>query len=119
MNHGSHTPLQDEGDEAFDGSGTQAVDSETLAQKQKQKQTVVSVDREHRDGCARCLKPGNGGQVWVLLLTMNGSWGQGCVCTLNCLSFVDLSAIQLTSLALKVRKPRERRSVKIYTCCRQ
>ena len=28
---------------------------------------------------------------------------QGCVCTLNCLSFVDLSAIWLTSLALKVQ----------------
>ena len=29
--------------------------SETLAQKQKQKQkrTVVSVDREHRDGCTQ------------------------------------------------------------------
>ena len=26
-------------------------DSETLAQKQRQKQTVVSVDREHGDGC--------------------------------------------------------------------
>ena len=30
----------------------EAADSETPAQRQKQNQTVVSVDREHRDGCA-------------------------------------------------------------------
>ena len=36
--HGSHTPLQDEG----------AADPESKAQKQ----TDVNVDREHRDGCA-------------------------------------------------------------------
>ena len=35
--HGSHFPLQDEG----------AADLESKAQKQK----VVNVDREHRDGC--------------------------------------------------------------------
>ena len=47
------------------------VNTETYAQKQK----VVSVDREHRDGCASCVKPMNGGQVWALL-TMKGSWKQ-------------------------------------------
>ena len=28
-----------------------------------QKETGVNVDREHRDGCAGCVKPMNGGQV--------------------------------------------------------
>ena len=37
IDHGSHTPLQDEG----------AADPKSKAQNQ----TVVNVDREHRDGC--------------------------------------------------------------------
>ena len=32
---------------------------------------------------------------------------EGCVCTLNCLSLADLSAIELTCLALKVQTTRE------------
>ena len=32
---------------------------------------------------------------------------QSCLCTLNCLSFVDVSAFLLTSLALKVQTTRE------------
>ena len=40
-----------------------------------QEQTVFSVDREHRNGCASWVQPRNGGHVWVLL-TMNGSWQQ-------------------------------------------
>ena len=44
------------------------VNTETRAQKQ----TVLSDDREHRDGCATWVKPVNGGQVWALL-TMNRS----------------------------------------------
>ena len=32
-------------------------------QTQAQKQTDVSVDREHRDGCASRVKPLNSGQV--------------------------------------------------------
>ena len=44
-----HTPRQDEG----------AADPESKAQKQ----TVVSVDREHRDGCASWVKPVSGGRV--------------------------------------------------------
>ena len=45
---GSHTPLPDDGGRADDGSCDGAADPQTRAQKQ----TVVSVDREHRDGCA-------------------------------------------------------------------
>ena len=47
--HGSHPPLLDEG----------AADQESKAQKQ----TVVNVDREHRDGCASWVKLVNGGRV--------------------------------------------------------
>ena len=56
--HGSHTPLQDEGDEAYDGSGevtAALIWTETRrdhGRKRAQKQTVVNVDGEHRDGCA-------------------------------------------------------------------
>ena len=38
--------------EASENTQKPDAESETLAQKQKQKKTVVSVDREHRDGCA-------------------------------------------------------------------
>ena len=48
---------------------------DVITETRVQKQTVVSVDREHRDGCASWVKPVNGGQVWALL-TMNGSWQQ-------------------------------------------
>ena len=69
--HGSHTPLQDDGDEPM-MEGLQPRhrhrDPETTAQIQ----TVVSVDREHRDGCASRVKPVNGGRAWALLM-MNGS----------------------------------------------
>ena len=56
--HGSHTPLQDEGEmpvmdlvkrEASEWTQRSDADSGTPAQKQKP--TVVNVDREHRDGC--------------------------------------------------------------------
>ena len=68
--------LQDDGDEPTMDlvKGCSSVidrDPETRAQKQ----TVVSVDREHRDGSASWVKPVNGGRVWALL-TMNGSWQQ-------------------------------------------
>ena len=57
--HGSHTPLQDGGDEACDGCG-EGTAAPTLTETRRdhekktraQKQTVVDVDREHRDGCA-------------------------------------------------------------------
>ena len=45
--HGSHTPLQDDGSSrrlAGDGAGDGAA---------AQKQTIVNVGREHRDGCAK------------------------------------------------------------------
>ena len=60
--HGSHTPLQDEGDKPM----MDPVNTETRrdhGKKRAQKQTVVSVDREQRDGCASCVKPVNGGRV--------------------------------------------------------
>ena len=46
-----------------------------MTETRAQKQTVFSVDREHRDGCASWVQPVNGGRVWALL-TMNGSWQQ-------------------------------------------
>ena len=46
--HGSHTPLQDESGEAYDGSGDGAADLETRALKQ----TIASVDLEHQDRSA-------------------------------------------------------------------
>ena len=49
--HGSHTSRQDDGDEPMMDLA-EAAYSETRAQKQREKQTVVSVDRYHRDGCA-------------------------------------------------------------------
>ena len=59
QDHGSHTPLQDEGEWSIMDLASSlqtrydyTVDSETLAQKQKRKRTVVSVNREHRDGCS-------------------------------------------------------------------
>ena len=56
--YGSHTPLQDEGDEPLIDlvkDCSPEKDTETRRDHGKtraQKQIVVSVDREHRDGCA-------------------------------------------------------------------
>ena len=53
--HGSHTPLQDEGDEPMMDlvTGLQTrCEHRDPGETRAQKQTVVSVDREHRDGCA-------------------------------------------------------------------
>ena len=54
---GSHTPLQDEGRSFYGGSGLKDLqtrykyrDPRYVTPVQKQKQTVVNVDREHRDG---------------------------------------------------------------------
>ena len=44
------------------------ADSEKPAQRQKQKQTVVSVHREHRDACTNRVKPRNGGEVLLAKL---------------------------------------------------
>ena len=44
--HGSHTPLQDDGDEY-------RPQEERKGKFEAQKQTIVSVDRERRDGCAK------------------------------------------------------------------
>ena len=51
---GSHTPLQDEGDEPMMDlvTGCKADVNTEAGKTPAQKQTVVSVDREHRDGCA-------------------------------------------------------------------
>ena len=54
--HGSHTSLQDEDRRAYDGlvkGCRHKVNTETQGEARAQKQTVVSVDREHRDGCAQ------------------------------------------------------------------
>ena len=57
QDHGSHTPLQDEGEEPMMGLASslqtryEHTQKQKQNQKQKQKQTVVSVDREHRDEC--------------------------------------------------------------------
>ena len=63
--YGAHTSLQDDGDEPM-------MDLVTGLETRAQKQTIVSVDREHRDGCASRVEPVNGGRVWALL-TMSGS----------------------------------------------
>ena len=47
---GSHTPLEDEGDEPVMDLVTELQNRHEHARAQKQ--TVVSIDREHRDGCA-------------------------------------------------------------------
>ena len=51
QDHGSHTPLQDEGEEPMMGLASSLQTRYEHTQNQKQKQTVVSVDREHRDEC--------------------------------------------------------------------
>ena len=61
--HGSHTPLKDGGSSrrrAGDGAAAQ-------------KQTIVNVGREHRDGCAK-LSETIERLTSLALLTMNGSW---------------------------------------------
>ena len=57
--HGSHTPLQDDGDESmidlvtgFQPRHEQRPKEESTGKPEAQKQTVVNADREHRDGCA-------------------------------------------------------------------
>ena len=57
IDHGSHTPLQDEGDELMMDLVTamhtryEYRDLTWSRKTREQKQTVVNVDREHRDGC--------------------------------------------------------------------
>ena len=62
--HGSRTPLQDEVEETMMDLVTRLqtkCEHRDLVEARAQKQTVV--DREHRDGCASCVKPVNGGRV--------------------------------------------------------
>ena len=49
--HGSHTPLQDEGDEFMMDLVT-GLQTRCEHRDPGEKHAVVSVDREHRDGCA-------------------------------------------------------------------
>ena len=64
-----HTPLQDDGDDPMMDvvKGCRPdIDTETRREygdTSTKKQTVVSVDPEHRNGCASWVKPVNGGQV--------------------------------------------------------
>ena len=63
---GSHTPLRDDGSsrrQASDRAGYGAA---------AQKQTIVNVGREHRDGCGKLSETI---ELWtsLALLTMNGS----------------------------------------------
>ena len=54
--HGSHTPQQDDGGvpmmDLVTGLQTRCENKSPGCEARAQKQTVVSVDREHRDGCA-------------------------------------------------------------------
>ena len=78
--HGSHTPLPDDGDrprmDLVTGLQTRRhehrLKEESTGKIVAQKQTVVSVDRERRDGCAL---PSETSERWTSLafLMMNGS----------------------------------------------
>ena len=48
---GSHTPLQDEGDELILDLAQTRCEHRDQGEARAQKQIVVNVDREHRDGC--------------------------------------------------------------------
>ena len=76
---GSHTPPQDDGDEPMMDLVTglrrheHRPKEESTRKSVAQKETIVSVDRERRDGCAKLCET-NGRWTSLALLTMNGSW---------------------------------------------